>query len=66
MFLIPKDIQLIINSGFRRIIVFRFKIISHYGEDTFITQSNIIPNSFDNTKHNDILDAKNGLTEMKI
>ena len=26
MFLITKDIQLIINSGFRRIIVFRFKI----------------------------------------
>ena len=26
MFLIPKDIQFIINSGFRRIIVFRFKI----------------------------------------
>ena len=26
MFLITKDTQLIINSGFRRIIVFRFKI----------------------------------------
>ena len=26
MFLITKDIQLIINSDFRRIIVFRFKI----------------------------------------
>ena len=39
---------------------------AHCDEDTFITQSNIIPNSFDNTKHNDIVDAKIGLTEMKI
>ena len=35
-------------------------------EDIFITQSNIIPNSFDSTKHNDILDAKIGLRKMKI
>ena len=35
-------------------------------EDIIITQSNIIPNSFDSAKHNDIVDAKIGLREMKI
>ena len=39
---------------------------SHWDEDTVITQSNIIPNSFDSTKHNDILDAKIGIREMNI
>ena len=39
---------------------------AHCDEDTFITHSNIIPNSFDSTKHIDILDAKIGLREMKI
>ena len=35
-------------------------------EDNFITQGKIIPNSFDSTEHNDVLDAKIGLMEMKI
>ena len=39
---------------------------SHCDENIIITQSNIIPNSFHSTKHNDILDAKIGLREMKI
>ena len=39
---------------------------AHWVEDNFITPSNSIPNSFDSTKHNDILDAKIGLREMKI
>ena len=39
---------------------------SHCDEYAFITQSNIISNSFDSTKHNDIVDAKIGLREMKI
>ena len=38
----------------------------HCDESTFITQSNIIPNSVDSTKHNDILDAKIWLREIKI
>ena len=38
---------------------------AHSVEDSFITQSNI-PNSFDGTKYNDILEAKIGLREMKI
>ena len=38
----------------------------HCDESTFITQSNIIPNSVDSTKHNDIFDAKIWLREMKI
>ena len=42
------------------------KTPAHCEEDTFITQSNSIPNSFDSTKHNNILDAKIGLREMKI
>ena len=33
---------------------------------TFITQNKIILNSFDSTEHNDILDAKIGMIEMKI
>ena len=39
---------------------------AHWVKDTFITPSNSIPNSFDSTKHNDILDAKLGLREKKI
>ena len=39
---------------------------SHYKEDTYITETNIITNSFDSTKHNDIVDAKIGIREMKI
>ena len=35
-------------------------------EDNFITQDKIVPNSFDSTEHNDILDAKTGLRDMKI
>ena len=35
-------------------------------EDKFITQNKLIPNSFDNIKHNDILDTKIGLREIKI
>ena len=42
------------------------KTPAHCEEDTFITQSKSIPNSFDSTKHNNILDAKIGLREMKI
>ena len=38
----------------------------HCDESTFITQSNIIPNSVDSTKRNDILDAKFWLREIKI
>ena len=30
----------------------------HCDEDNFITQSKIIPNSFNSTEHSDILDAK--------
>lgn len=35
-------------------------------EDNFINRSKIISNSFDSTEHNDILDAKILLAEMKI
>ena len=38
----------------------------HCDESNFITQSKIIPNSFDSTDHNDILDAKIRLSELKI
>ena len=38
----------------------------HCDEDNFITQGKIIPDSFDSTEHNDILDAKTALRKMKI
>ena len=37
-----------------------------YDEDKFNTQSKIIPNSFNSTDLNDILDPKIGLREMEI
>ena len=38
---------------------------AHCDEDTFVTQSNIIPNWSDKTKHNDILDAKIDLEKWR-
>ena len=37
-----------------------------FDEDDLITQSKIIPNSSDSSEHNNIVDGKIGLTEMKI